>query len=155
MTMGPEPMMRTFTLWLARWRARASRYPSLPGLGRLRHPSALPGCGNCLWAASLRVRASARRLGVGAPMREAPGAPRPHSRAPCLSSSSAPDEREEIVEDVLVVLRPGSGFGMELQSADRQHLVRQPLDAAVVEIPMAHEEACRRIDRPLVDLELV
>src|SRR5213594_4392019 len=71
------------------------------------------------------------------------------------ASSPAPRDREELVEDLLVVLRTGRGFGMELQRADRHGPVREALDRAVVEVAVRHDESARRIEAPFVDLELV
>src|SRR3989442_7625755 len=97
-------------------------------------------------AARPRRRARVRPRGAGE---------RGVSAGPRASSRHLAREREEVVEDVLVVFGPGSGFGVELDRPDRQRSVRETLDGSIVEVPMAHEQAARRVDRLLVDLKLV
>src|SRR5690348_11995974 len=61
----------------------------------------------------------------------------------------------ELVEEVLVVLRAGRGFGVELHRENGQRVVRQPLDAAVREIDMADVEAAGRRDALRLDLKVM
>ena len=65
------------------------------------------------------------------------------------------DQVEELVEDHLVVLRPGCPFGVILHRADRQVVVHQALDRAIVQVAMTHAEAAARGEALGIDLELM
>ena len=64
-------------------------------------------------------------------------------------------QRQELVEDSLVVLRPGRAFGMELDRPDGPALMGQAFHRAVVQVAVADPEPAVGRETSGVDLELV
>src|SRR4029077_18666300 len=62
---------------------------------------------------------------------------------------------EELVEDHLIVLRTSSAFRMELHRANRQMVVHQALDRAIVQVAMADAKAALGGEAVGIDLEFV
>ena len=67
------------------------------------------------------------------------------SRSPQRRRPRSRDQVQELVEQVVVVLRPGRRLGMELDGQHRQIAVGQSLDRAVVEIDQRAPPSRRRV----------